>query len=519
VLTEATAVTVAAKYLRISLDRNQDEAGVGRQDEDTAGLIAARRYELAAAHGPGCAPGTFADNDISATKGAPRPGYEALMAAAARREFTVIVVFQLSRLWRNRVERAQGIEVLRKAGVSVVCVKGTSLDFSSAMGRGMAAMLGEFDTMESDIKGERTYAAQARKAEAGLHLGGARPFGWDIVPDPRREGRPDAHRPVLPVVNQAEAAELRRLAAEVLRGRTLASLCQDLNARGVLTVHGRPWAVQSLRRVLRRERNYGTVTFDGARHEGAWPAILDEDTARKVTALLDDPGRRTSTTNRVKTLLSGIARCGKCGERMKTGGRGRSGARRRVYKCPAEHLYRLQAAVDHVVTAEVIGRLADMTPEQRAALFTEDDPGAPVAAEAADIRRRLALLVDMELDGTITREEHRQRRAGLRAQLTAAERRMGAVSRTPVLAGFLAAEDIRGAWGALPLDRKRAILPALVSVVILPAVPGKTLSRHEPVWNAFNVGVGVRWNLTGSAGSQTAGEWLAGLDAQGPAAG
>ena len=48
-LTEATAVTVAAKYLRISLDRNQDEAGVGRQDEDTAGLIAARRYELAAA--------------------------------------------------------------------------------------------------------------------------------------------------------------------------------------------------------------------------------------------------------------------------------------------------------------------------------------------------------------------------------------------------------------------------------------------------------------------------------------
>jgi len=488
VLTEATAVTVAAKYLRISLDRNQDEAGVGRQDEDTAGLIAARRYELAAAHGPGCAPGTFADNDISATKGAPRPGYEALMAAAARREFTVIVVFQLSRLWRNRVERAQGIEVLRKAGVSVVCVKGTSLDFSSAMGRGMAAMLGEFDTMESDIKGERTYAAQARKAEAGLHLGGARPFGWDIVPDPRREGRPDAHRPVLPVVNQAEAAELRRLAAEVLRGRTLASLCQDLNARGVLTVHGRPWAVQSLRGVLRRERNYGTVTFDGARHEGAWPAILDEDTARKVTALLDDPGRR-------------------------------SGARRRVYKCPAEHLYRLQAAVDHVVTAEVIGRLADMTPEQRAALFTEDDPGAPVAAEAADIRRRLALLVDMELDGTITREEHRQRRAGLRAQLTAAERRMGAVSRTPVLAGFLAAEDIRGAWGALPLDRKRAILPALVSVVILPAVPGKTLSRHEPVWNAFNVGVGVRWNLTGSAGSQTAGEWLAGLDAQGPAAG
>jgi DNA invertase Pin-like site-specific DNA recombinase len=518
VLTEATAATVAAKYLRISLDRNQDEAGVTRQDEDTGQLIAERRYALTAAHGPGCAPGTFSDNDISAAKGRPRPGYEALMAAAQRGEFTVICVFHLSRLWRNRVERAQGIEVLRKAGVSVVCAKGPSLDFSSAYGRGVAAMIGEVDTLESELKGERAYAAQARAAQAGLHLGGARPFGWDLVPDPRREGRPDAHRPVLPVVNEAEAAELRRLAAEVLRGRSLASLCDDLNARGVRTVHGKPWVVQSLRGALRRERNYGVATFDGARHEGAWPAILDEATVRKVTALLDDPGRRTSTTNKVKSLLTGIATCGRCGETVKTGGRGRSGARRRVYKCGREHLYRLQEAVDHVVTAEVIGRLADMTPEQRAALFTEDDPGAPVAAEAAEIRRRLALLVDMELDGTITREEHRQRRAGLRAQLTAAERRMGAVSRTPVLAGFLAAEDIRGAWGALPLDRKRAILPALVSVVILPAVPGKTLSRHEPAWNAFNVGVGVRWNLTGSADSQSAGEWLAGLDAQGPPA-
>ena len=36
------------------------------------------------------------------------------MAAAARGEIDVILVYQTSRLWRNRRERAEGIEILRR---------------------------------------------------------------------------------------------------------------------------------------------------------------------------------------------------------------------------------------------------------------------------------------------------------------------------------------------------------------------------------------------------------------------
>ena len=117
-----------------------------------------------------------------------------MMAAAQRGEFSVIIVWQLSRLWRNRVERAEGIEILRRAGVSVYACKGPDLDLSTAYGRGMAGMLGEVDTMEVEIKGERTEAAQRQAAEAGLWLGGSRPFGWRLLPDPARAGRPNAHR-------------------------------------------------------------------------------------------------------------------------------------------------------------------------------------------------------------------------------------------------------------------------------------------------------------------------------------
>lgn len=45
---------------------------------------------------------TDVDNDISALNGKYRPGYEAVMAAAARGEIDVILVFQTSRFWRNR---------------------------------------------------------------------------------------------------------------------------------------------------------------------------------------------------------------------------------------------------------------------------------------------------------------------------------------------------------------------------------------------------------------------------------
>jgi site-specific DNA recombinase len=186
-----------------------------------------------------------------------------------------------------------------------------------------------------------------------------------------------------------------------------------------------------------------------------------------------------------------------------------------MYKCPREHLFRLQAAVDSVAVGHVLTRLDLMEPGERLALLTEDDPGAPSAAEAAEIRRKLELLVDMELDGTITREEHKRRRATLRAQLTTAERKMAAVSRGPVLAEFMSAADVSAAWGALPLDRKRSILHELVEVTILPARPGYTLSRHVRAWNSVSVGVSIGWRLCPPGGPDFMDEFAEELAAEG----
>ena len=66
---------------------------------------------------------------------------------------------------------------MQAAGVSVIATKGPSLDMSTAYGRAMAGLLGEFDTMEVEVKAERQQLAYAAQRDAGIRHGGPPPFG------------------------------------------------------------------------------------------------------------------------------------------------------------------------------------------------------------------------------------------------------------------------------------------------------------------------------------------------------
>ena len=180
------------------------------------------------------------DNDISASNGRHRAGYAAMMAAAARRELDVIPVFR-PRSSGTRRERAEGIEILRKAGVSLIATKGPSLDMSTAYGRGIASLLGEFDTMEVEVKGERQRLAAEEAARAGKRLtGGQRPFGYK-----------DDHVTARP----AEAEAIRWAVSALLGGSTVSAVTREWNRRGLNTAQGRkPFSRQSVTAILRNPR-------------------------------------------------------------------------------------------------------------------------------------------------------------------------------------------------------------------------------------------------------------------------
>jgi DNA invertase Pin-like site-specific DNA recombinase len=529
-MADSTNADVSARYLRISSDQAGDMHGVANQRKATSEHTAKHGYAPCARKGPAftgdggepvqCGPGEFADNDVSATKAKRRPGYDALMDAAQRGEFTVLVCYQTSRLWRNRAERVKGIETLAKAGVRIEAVKGQSLDLSTAQGRAMAMIIMEFDTLEVEEKGERTVLAQAEAAAKGLHIGGPRPFGWALVPDPaRKDSAVVAHREALvrPQVDPAEARALIQAAEALVSGRTLHGLAAGLNDTGLLIPRGKKknggsggqWRPSALRGALLRTRNFGTVMFNGAVLPGVWPRleyqdergvhVFDEALHKQVAALLDDETRHVNREwvaagRPVKSLLSGIAWCGRCGEHMV------KAAQANTYKCGAprtSHVQRAMGAVDHVVTEWLLTRLELMPAEDRVRLLLgEELPTGPDAEEAAKLRRQIQAVQNGALEGVFTPGEAKAKVSELRGRLRAAEHRMGTVTRRPVLTAVVAAEDPRRAWEGLPLDRQRSVLRELAVVTVVPGTRGAGITRGGPAtWDRPEaVGVTVEWS-------------------------
>jgi hypothetical protein len=73
----------AARYARISFDKAGDEHGVADQLAGQQRVAGVRGFVIVR---------TECDSDVSALNGTHRPGYEAVMAAAAREEIDVVLV-------------------------------------------------------------------------------------------------------------------------------------------------------------------------------------------------------------------------------------------------------------------------------------------------------------------------------------------------------------------------------------------------------------------------------------------
>lgn len=241
----ASTILRAAIYARISEDPRGLEHGVSRQLTDCKKLAAARGWNVVA---------TYTDNDISALKGQERPGYVEMMTAAVHGEFDWIVSYGLSRLWRNRKERAEAIDTLSKARISVALVKGSDLDLTSAAGRMYAGVLGEFDTAESEIKAERVARAARQRAEEG-RANGACAYGWKRTYQRDGQGRVVGWKDE---VDEPAAEVVRSIVRDLLAGITLRAVTARLNEQESVAPLGGRWIPSSVRNP--RLGRFGTRT-------------------------------------------------------------------------------------------------------------------------------------------------------------------------------------------------------------------------------------------------------------------
>jgi DNA invertase Pin-like site-specific DNA recombinase len=445
----------AVIYLRQSQDLTGLAAAVERQREDCLELAAARGWIVV---------GEEVDNDTSALA-RHRPGFDAVVARVRAGGVDVVVAWHVDRLVRRLADLEPLLAVCESAGVRIATVTG-DLDLGTDTGRLVARILGSVAQAEIERKSVRQRRAHRQRAAAGHVKLLRRPFGYEL------DGR----------VNRSEAAALRRIVAEYLdEDLSVTQAVRRLNDRGVTTSTGARWTPTSLIRVLRNPRYAGVATYHGEPvGVGDWTPMLTAATHEALLARLDDPVRlsRFATPGR-KHLLSGIARCGVCGERVGSSGMPTRTGGGPSYRCPRFHVYRAVDALDTVVTRAVLARLA--APDALELLVgTPGEDARHARRELLACRAEQAQAATLFTDGVITRAQLAAMSTRLRARERDLERAWALQARPAAMAKILLTtaharprRHLRAGWDRLTLDEQRAVIDTLL-VVSLPRVgPGR----------------------------------------------
>jgi site-specific DNA recombinase len=314
-----------------------------------------------------------------------------------------VVVQWLDRFGRNAREILRRIWQLQEAGVDVVA---TDEDIREEL---MLLIKAGFAGQESRRNGERVRSKMTSAARKGVHFGRA-PYGYRRV----RQGETITFEQ-----NEAEVLAIRQMVRLIVdENLGYKSVADRLSAGGFPSRHGRPWAADTVRKILASESLVGTLTYnirpskanidaELVRVPGFFsPPILAADEwaalRRRLAIRREHPRGRTAASD---YLLSGIARCGHCGGPMvgkRSYSRRKSEDKYRLYRnywCSAAQRGRGRCAFYNGHAArkleaailEHLGRYADPRRVQEL-LASTPQPGSSARADLERVERRLAEL-------------------------------------------------------------------------------------------------------------------------------
>jgi DNA invertase Pin-like site-specific DNA recombinase len=485
---DTTPIT-ACIYTRISQDQDGERAGVTRQYDDC--IEHAQRLGYTVVTGlPGMDKDTgthFDDNDTSAYSGKTRDGYNAMLAALQRGEFSVIVCWSATRLYRRTRDLDRLCDIIEATGVQISAVKSGVVNLSTADGRMIARILASVSQQEVEVKAERQRSANTqRRAQGRWQAFGRVPFGYTKVGEKK-------HFTLVP--HEPEASMIRSAAARILAGGSLRSIAREWNASGALTIRGNPWNPFSVRQLLANPVYAGLVTTQRVTGErplarrviatGDWEPLFSEDHHRALLAIFGDPGRRRPMAYERKYIGSGVYRCGVCGDRLYVGrttaspkyfcrdgggiGRNRDGGDTGRNRPGGGHVLRSLEPVDELVTAAVLNILgsADITARLAGASESGVDLDTVRTDRAAWVVRNQELAA-MFADGVIDGEQLSAGTTRLRAKITEADRVLAdAVASSPASALLHGDPDeLWDRWDATEPDMKGKIIDELMTVTI-----------------------------------------------------
>ncbi len=291
-----------AVYCRVSSDERLDQEfnSIDAQKEAGQAYVASQRSEGWIA--------VVDDYDDPGYSGGntERPGLKRLMMDIERGQIDIVVVYKIDRLTRSLADFSKMVEVFERQGVSFVSVT-QQFNTTTSMGRLMLNVLLSFAQFEREVTGERIRDKIAASKRKGLWMGGVPPLGYDV-----------SNR--LLVINETEAAVVRRIFAEMLTNGSPTQIAERLASEGITT---KAWTTQDgqvrsgtrmdkkyLFKLLRNRIYLGELSHKGSWFPGAHSPIIDHGLWGQVHEVLakNPHARSVQTQTRTSTdaLLRGL---------------------------------------------------------------------------------------------------------------------------------------------------------------------------------------------------------------------
>jgi site-specific DNA recombinase len=279
--------------VRISQDRDGTKEGPERQLAACAQYAKDRGWPVA---------DTYCDRDTSAYSNVRRPEYQRMLSDVRSKRIDCILFWRFDRLTR-RLGNLHGIlELLDQTGCMLVSVT-ESVDTSTPMGKALLGIVAAMAEQESMSTSRRVKAAvEGQIAKGAVPTGGSRCFGYTD------EG----------VLVAKEATHIRWMTKRYLEGTSFRQLAKALNDKGVATSKGNQWTSKTVGQLLKSPRigGYRLATDGETLVQGNWKPVLPAPQFSQLREALEQSRRPKARANEPTHLLTGIARCGKCGSGM-----------------------------------------------------------------------------------------------------------------------------------------------------------------------------------------------------------
>ena len=282
-----------AVYCRVSSDERLDQSfnSIDAQKEAGHAFIKSQSHEGWIAVADDYDDGGFSGGNMD------RPALKRLMADIQMGKVDIVVVYKIDRLSRSLADFARMVDVFDRHRVSFSAVT-QQINSATSMGRLMLNVLLSFAQFEREVTGERIRDKIAASKAKGMWMGGPLPLGYDI-------------RDRLLVINEAEAALVRRIFDDFVTMRSATLMVKAYAAEDLVTKGGRPFTNQTIYKMLHNRMYLGEIVHKGQGFPGQHQAIVSQAQWDAVHALIamDATERRRDTSGRIRepVLLRGLA--------------------------------------------------------------------------------------------------------------------------------------------------------------------------------------------------------------------